>query len=88
MPGKLADIAYWEKPILALTPKQSEVIRILGNNYPYHAELDKVDQIEQAVLNIATDIRLNKINKLAVQNCRTYVSVEANIQVIKQHLLH
>ncbi len=39
MPGKLADIFYYEKPVLALTPERSEVRRILGKNYPYVARV-------------------------------------------------
>ncbi|UYW00513.1 hypothetical protein K5I29_08115 [Flavobacterium agricola] len=50
LPGKVADIAFCNSTIIALTPKVSEVNRVLGNDYPYSAELDKVYDIKKVLL--------------------------------------
>jgi len=34
LPGKFADIVYFEKPFLAITPEHSEIRRLMGNDYP------------------------------------------------------
>jgi len=52
MPGKLADLIYLEKPILALTPKKSETIRILGDDYPFQARVNDEKEIYEQLLNL------------------------------------
>ena len=49
MPGKMADILYHQRPVLALTPEKSEVRRILGRDYPYTAQPDNVQEIYEAL---------------------------------------
>ncbi len=45
MPGKLADILYFKKPFLGITPKFSEIRRIMGMNYPYLADTNNTEDI-------------------------------------------
>lgn len=45
LPGKFSDYIVAQKSILALTPRRSEVIRLLGDDYPYWAILDDEDGI-------------------------------------------
>ncbi len=49
MPGKMADILFYQRPLLALTPKVSEVRRILGEDYPFMAEADDEEGIYRAL---------------------------------------
>jgi hypothetical protein len=47
MPGKLTDYIVANRPILALTPKNSETSRLLGPEYLYRTETDNVSEIRQ-----------------------------------------
>ncbi|UJH92510.1 UDP-glycosyltransferase [Antarcticibacterium sp. 1MA-6-2] len=46
LPGKFPHCIATEKPILLLGPLKSEAKRLLGDTYPYWAEIDDTEQIE------------------------------------------
>ena len=52
MPGKLTDYIEAGKNIMALTPKKSEVSRLLGDTYPYKTELDNEDEIYKILIKL------------------------------------
>ena len=87
LPGKIADIAYAEKPIISLSPKISEVRRILGNAYPYQTELDDVVKIKNVLLQFIADFKNNTIDSAAIIKIKEYVSVASNIKILKEKLL-
>ncbi|WP_347175243.1 glycosyltransferase [Polaribacter uvawellassae] len=76
MPGKLADLIYLEKPILALTPKKSETIRILGSNHPYQARINDENEILRVLNLLWNDWRANKLNDLDYKSQKEYISAE------------
>ncbi len=84
LPGKVADIAFSDKSIIALTPKKSEVNRVLGANYPYTSTLDDVHEIKKVLKNFINDFKLNKIDKVFGENLKKYVSIENNSENIKK----
>lgn len=84
MPGKIADIVMHNKPIIALTPNKSEIMRLLGSSYTYHAELHNTEQIEQILLKILLDIKNNKIDLSAISEVKKYISIEENAKLLKQ----
>lgn len=86
MPGKVADIAFAEKPIISLSPKKSEVRRLLGENYPYQSELDNVTQIKTILLKFYNDCLNSEIDKTLMLNLKDYVSISHNSEIIKKHL--
>lgn len=45
LPGKFPHCVQADKPILLLGPNKSEARRLLGDNYPYWAEIDDLDRI-------------------------------------------
>jgi hypothetical protein len=46
MLGKLGDYFYFQKPIIALTPKKSETSRLLGVDYAFKTQIDnKAEQV-------------------------------------------
>ncbi|MEH6659129.1 UDP-glycosyltransferase [Leeuwenhoekiella marinoflava] len=45
LPAKMAHCVMVDKPILALSPKKSEVRRLLGESYPWQCEADESEQI-------------------------------------------
>lgn len=49
LPGKFIDYLDSKVNILALTPKKSEVRRLLGKNYPYICEVDDEDKILKVI---------------------------------------
>lgn len=77
MPGKLADLIFLEKPILALTPKKSETLRILGDTYPYTSRVNDVDEIYKQLNSMW---QLYKDQKLILPNkekLKAYISEES-----------
>ena len=87
MPGKLADIALYEKPIITLTPTNSEVNRLLGKNYPYHANLDNKNEIAKAIKRFILDFQNQKVNIKSIRELKEYVSVECNSLILKKNLV-
>lgn len=49
LPGKFPHCVEANKPILALGPYYSETRRLLGNNYPYWAEVDDAEKIAKLI---------------------------------------
>ena len=45
LPGKFPHCVKANKPILYLGPKQSETLRLLGENYLFSAQINEVDKI-------------------------------------------
>ncbi len=88
MPGKLADIFYREKPVLALTPEVSEVRRILGVNYPYMAEPNDVDGIYDALKKAWLAWKSGKLNLPDVERLQNYVSPESFLERFDKMLSH
>lgn len=84
LPGKIADIAYAGKPIISLSPKNSEVRRLLGSNYPYQTELDNVKEMKQILLQFINDYSHGTVNDKSIIALKNYVSVAHNSEVLKQ----
>lgn len=78
LPGKVADIAFAGKPIIALSPNRSEVKRILGSNFPYHAHLDSITEIKDVLKTFINDFDNNTIDLSYIDRIKNYVSVEEN----------
>jgi len=76
MPGKLADYIWADRPILALTPKNSETSRILGKSYPYRVDTDDEEGIYRCLVDLWE--RWKKGDGLSLNNSelRHYVSAE------------
>ena len=86
LPGKVADIAYSEKPIISLSPKNSEVRRLLGTDYPYQSELNDVKIIKIILKKFFEDYKSNNVNISVIKELKKYVSIEYNSKVLKQNL--
>ena len=86
LPGKVADIAFAEKTLIDLSPKNSEVRRLLGVDYPYQSELDDVLAIKEVLKQFYKDFKNNNLNSVAVMNLKNYVSIEHNSEIIKKQL--
>jgi len=76
MPGKLADLIYLEKPILALTPKKSETIRILGEHYPYQAVVNDVEEIYSNLVLLWNNWKNNNLELTDIIRLKNYISAE------------
>ena len=74
MPGKLADLIYLEKPILALTPKKSETLRILGSAHKYHARVHDEEEILQILLVLWNDWKDKKLKLEEHERLKAYIS--------------
>jgi len=80
LPGKFPHCVQADKPILLLGPNYSESKRLLGEAYPYWAEIDDLDKITNAIENLylewkksPNDSRLNRpdlIRYLSVPNLK------------------
>lgn len=67
LPGKFPHCVQSNKPILLLGPSKSEARRLLGETYPYLAEIDDLDGITRSIENLflkwqksPEDFKLNK----------------------------
>ena len=86
LPGKVADIAFAEKTIIDLSPKHSEVRRLLGSDYPYQCELDNVNSIKKVLNQFYVDYANNTVDKKTILRLKKYVSISHNDEIIKKYL--
>lgn len=86
LPGKVADIAFAEKTIIDLSPKHSEVRRLLGSDYPYQCELDNVNSIKKVLNQFYVDYANNTVDKETILRLKKYVSISHNDEIIKKYL--
>ena len=87
MPGKLADIFYYKKPIIALCPKISETMNILTSDYPYYSELNDVEAITVILQQLINDLKNNEVI-FNFENQKMYVSIEVNQKLIREKVLN
>ena len=84
MPGKISDYIMANKPIIALTPINSEVTRLLGEDYPYRAAVNEQDAI-LSILNQLWDAwKENSQLHLDRPDLKNYISVEKSIEVFEK----
>jgi hypothetical protein len=86
LPGKVADIAYANKPIINFSPMHSEVRRVLGTMYPYQSTLDNVEEIKAILYQFYLDVANNTLNRKIMEEVKNYVSIEENVEIIKKYL--
>lgn len=86
LPGKVADIAFAEKPLIAFSPKKSEMRRLIGESYPYQSELDNVKTIKSVLNKFYKDSINNNIEKETMLNLKKYVSIKHNSKIVNQYL--
>jgi len=84
MPGKLADLLFLEKPILALTPLKSETLRILGKDYKYHSKSDDVEQILKCLNDLWDSWMKNELVLSNRKELKEYISGKNFISKIKR----
>lgn len=76
LPGKFPHCVISNKPILLLGPYYSESKRLLGDDYSYWAEIDKVDEISSIITDLYLQWRKNpKELKLNRPDLDEYLSV-------------
>lgn len=83
MPGKLADLIFMEKTILVLGPTNSETLRILGKNYPYHSNSDDMNQILNCLHNLWDSWKKNNLDLPNKKKLKDYISGSNLIKNIK-----
>lgn len=84
MPGKLADLLFLEKPILLLSPKKSEVLRILGNQYEYYSESANEDRILKTLDKLWDSWIKNDLVLSNKKELKEYISGENLVRKIKK----
>lgn len=76
LPGKFPHCVMANKPILLLGPHYSETKRLLGNNYPYVAEVDDVNMISVHIEELYLEWLQNKDLQLNREDLVKYVGIE------------
>lgn len=76
LPGKFPHCVGANKPILHLGPKNSEVKRLLGTEYPYHSEVDDVDKISDIIEEFYLKWRNNDSLQLNREDLQYYLSYQ------------
>lgn len=74
LPGKFPHCVYANKPILALSPKKSEVRRLLGKKYLYVTEISNETAILQKIEKLYSSWLINNDYKLNRPDLLTYLS--------------
>jgi hypothetical protein len=84
LPGKFPHCVEANKAILSLAPYYSEIRRLLGNDYPYWAEVDQIDKIAEIIGMMYQSWKQNPDNLLLNRSdLEEYLSVGYLKQVIK-----
>ncbi len=87
LPGKFPHCVAANKPILALGPYYSETKRLLGNDYPYWAEADDVENIAKKIETLYNIWLNDKDNlKLGREDLLQYLGIEHLKRVIENVL--
>jgi len=86
LPGKFAHCVKADKPILHLGPKHSETKRLLGDNYPYWAEIDDVPTIAGILGVLFQQWKKEKDMKLNRPDLIEYLSIQ-NLQTVMEKIL-
>ncbi|RLJ64374.1 hypothetical protein CLV86_1492 [Lacinutrix venerupis] len=70
LPGKFPHCVYANRPILALSPKQSETRRLLGEKYKFQTEVHKVEEIISHITELYQNWKDSnlKLNRPDLQN--------------------
>jgi len=77
LPGKFPHCVLADKPILLLGPYYSESRRLLGEDYPYWAEIDEVDKISEILKDLYCQWKKDPLKlKLYRPDLEEYLSVE------------
>ncbi len=75
LPGKFPHCVMANKPILLLSPENSEVKRLLGIDYLYHTDVDNVNEIAELIQNLYESwLKKSKNLKLGRKDLEHYVS--------------
>ena len=82
LPGKFPHCIEADKPILLLGPNISESHRLLGQDYPYWAEIDDVMKIRGLLEELFEKWCLNKEKKINRPDLEEYMSTENLRQII------
>lgn len=75
LPGKITDCVSSDKPILALSPVNSELRNLLGNNYPFQTNADDVPVILGLINHLYSLWVTNKLSQ-DFDVLKTYLGVE------------
>ncbi len=86
MPGKLADLIYQEKQILALTPKKSETLRILGEDYEFSSRVDDEDKIYELLVKLYALWKKDKLKLSNAARLKAYISEKHLSETITKKL--
>lgn len=81
LPGKFSDYVIAEKPILVLSPRHSEVMRLLGDHYPYWYELNDEDNIYTHIKSLWMNWRSNNLQNPVPGSLVNYLS-DTNVNEI------
>lgn len=75
LPGKFPHCVMADKPILLLSPENSETKRLLGPKYPYHIEVDAINKIAELIQDLYEQWQTNPQSlKLNRKDLEHYVS--------------
>lgn len=87
LPGKFPHCITAEKPILVLGPEKSEVRRLLGNEYPYVAEVDDTETIAKLIEDLYKNWKTNSQELILKRNdIKNYLSASFLKEQLKEIL--
>jgi len=84
MPGKLADIGHNEKPWISLTPINSEIVRIMGEDFPLRTELNNSEGISTVLRKLIAFLRGEQIYRFPYERLRHHVSSDRAGEIFRE----
>lgn len=86
LPGKFPHCVQAKKPILLLGPYYSESKRLLGANYPYHAEIYETSKIALILKKLYTDWKKNNKSGIDRPDLMEYLSFKNLSEIFNRSL--
>ena len=89
LPGKFPHCVLANKPIFHLGPKKSETMRLLGNDYSFHAEIDNINEIAELIEQMYLKWQNNKDSFLLNRkDLEFYISKNQLEQILENVLIN
>jgi len=84
MPAKISDILKERKPVIAITPVDSEVREILGSRYPYIADSRDSFEISRMLKRFLDDVDSGAVDLEALEEIRFPLTTEGQIESLME----
>jgi hypothetical protein len=87
MLGKLGDYFFFNKPIIALAPENSETSRLMGSGYELSSSVDDEEKIYEILQLIYKAWKESDLKRFDLSKQKKYVSVQNTIEIFQKSII-